>query len=48
LVAIRNIQWQDEKIRLGSGCGIVKSSQIEREWQELKLKRESVKRMLSI
>jgi menaquinone-specific isochorismate synthase len=48
LVAIRNIQWQDENIRLGSGCGIVESSELEREWQELKLKRESVKRMLSI
>ena len=48
LVAIRNIQWQDSEVRLGSGCGIVPESEIEREWQELRLKRDSVKRMLGV
>jgi|GEM_PF-56230 len=48
VVAIRNIQWQDEDIRLGSGCGVVRASVAEREWQELKLKRDSVKRILGV
>jgi menaquinone-specific isochorismate synthase len=48
LVAIRNIQWSDENILLGSGCGVIEASQQEREWQELKLKRDSVKRMLGL
>jgi isochorismate synthase EntC len=58
VVAIRNIQWwnsgQDSssssaaKILLGSGCGVVPASDLEREWQELQLKRNSVKRMLGV
>lgn len=48
VVAIRNIQWQDQRIRLGSGCGVVPESDPAREWNELRLKRESVKRMLSV
>ena len=48
LVAIRNIQRFDEKIWLGSGCGVVEGSQPEREWEELKLKRQSVRDMLGL
>ena len=48
LVAIRNIQWQGQHVWLGSGCGIVPASDPEREWAELSLKRESVRRMLKI
>ncbi len=48
LVAIRNIQWQDAEVTLGSGCGVVTASEPDREWQELQLKRDSVKRMLGI
>lgn len=48
LVAIRNIEWNGEEIRIGSGCGIVPESQLEREWKELALKRESVKRMFGV
>jgi isochorismate synthase EntC len=48
VVAIRNIQWQDEELRLGSGCGIVAESNPDREWQELELKRNLVKRMLGV
>ena len=46
LVAIRNIQWFGEKSYIGSGCGIVKLSQLEREWRELALKRQSVSKNL--
>ena len=48
VVAIRNIQWAGDEVRLGSGCGVVPESQVEREWQELALKRSSVKRLLGL
>jgi menaquinone-specific isochorismate synthase len=48
IVAIRNIQWESNRVQLGSGCGVVPESDPQREWSELSLKRESVKRMLSI
>lgn len=48
VVAIRNIQRFDEKIWLGSGCGVVQGSEPEREWQELRLKRQSVRQMLGL
>lgn len=48
VVAIRNIQWHDRLIRLGSGCGVVAASQASREWQELRAKRDFVKRMLGL
>lgn len=43
-VAIRNIQWEAGKIRLGAGCGVVQQSVFEKEWRELALKRQAVKR----
>jgi isochorismate synthase EntC len=48
LVAIRNLQWQGDELRIGSGCGVVGESSFSREWNELKMKRESVKRMLGL
>ncbi|MCM2323032.1 MAG: chorismate-binding protein, partial [Oligoflexia bacterium] len=48
VVAIRNIQWEGERVVLGSGCGLIAESVLEREWDELSLKRESVKRMMGL
>lgn len=48
IVAIRNVQWDGDRIKLGSGCGIVGESRLEREWKELSLKRESVKKALHL
>ncbi|MCM2277788.1 MAG: chorismate-binding protein [Oligoflexia bacterium] len=48
VVAIRNIQWDADELRLGSGCGLISESVLEREWDELALKRESVKRMMGL
>ncbi len=48
LVAIRNIEWDVNKLSLGSGCGIVRESQFEKEWEELKMKRQSVRSILGI
>lgn len=46
LVAIRNIQWSKEKTYLGSGCGVVKESVLEKEWKELASKRQWTKDFL--
>lgn len=45
-VAIRGIGWQDKELSLSSGCGVVGGSAFDHEWRELRLKRESVARML--
>lgn len=46
IVAIRQIQWDEWGMRIGSGCGIVQESLLEKEWFELKQKRTSVKKLL--
>ena len=43
MVAIRNMQFINGKVYIGSGCGLVKESKMEREWEELKQKRETIK-----
>lgn len=48
LVAIRNLQWSKKTLLIGSGCGLVKESELEREWLELFYKRESIKKILGI
>jgi menaquinone-specific isochorismate synthase len=47
-VAIRNVQWGPDRFILGSGCGVVAASELEREWEELALKRDSVHRLLGV
>jgi len=46
IVAIRGVERRGTKVFIGSGCGVVKDSQLEKEWRELELKRESVKKIL--
>jgi isochorismate synthase EntC len=48
LVGIRNIQWNRQSSMIGSGCGIVAASELEREWRELFQKRFSVKKILGL
>lgn len=48
LVGIRNIQWNQDSVTLGSGCGIVAASELQREWRELFQKRLSVKKILGL
>jgi menaquinone-specific isochorismate synthase len=43
LVAIRNVQWQGDMLRVGSGAGLLSESHLEREFEELREKREQVK-----
>ena len=48
IVGIRSIDWSAEGTRIGSGCGVVADSDIQKEWYELKQKRESVKKLLGM
>jgi isochorismate synthase EntC len=48
LVAIRNLQWNKEGSRIGSGCGVVAQSDLQQEWRELLQKRQSVKKVLGL
>ncbi|MEZ5386071.1 MAG: chorismate-binding protein [Prosthecobacter sp.] len=48
VVAIRGLSWDEETIRLPSGCGIVGGSAFDHEWRELRLKREAVLRLLAL
>lgn len=46
-VAIRNIQWDTQKIFIGAGCGVVKESRREKEWKEIQLKIQCVKNIFN-
>jgi len=45
-VAIRNVQWHEDQISLGTGCGVVAQSELPNEWQELEVKRRAVHALL--
>lgn len=48
LVGIRQLQWDEEFFYIGNGCGVVAESQLDDEWHELKIKRDSVRKMFKI
>lgn len=48
LVAIRNLQWNRTVSMIGSGCGVIAASELEREWRELYQKRLSVRKILGL
>jgi isochorismate synthase EntC len=48
LVAIRNLQWDGERVRVGSGAGLIAESRVERELEELREKREQVKALFGV
>lgn len=48
LVAIRNVQWHNDTLRVGSGAGIIAESRLEREFDELRDKREQVKSLFGL
>jgi menaquinone-specific isochorismate synthase len=48
LVAIRNLDWSGEHVRVGSGAGMLVESRVEREFEELREKREQVKALLGV
>ena len=48
VVAIRNVQWQGGALVLGAGGGVLAESRLDREWNEITLKRGAVCRMLGL
>jgi menaquinone-specific isochorismate synthase len=48
VVAIRGIWWQQHRIMLPAGCGVIEASRMVNEWRELRLKREAVKSAISL
>ena len=48
VVAIRNIHWTGEGLRIGSGAGLLAESVLEREIEELRQKREQVKALFQL
>lgn len=47
-VAIRNVQWKDAQMHVSAGCGVVAKSQCDREWNEINLKLNAIKKMLDL
>lgn len=47
VVCIRGIWWNDARLMLPAGCGVIEPSRLVNEWRELRLKREAVKRYLT-
>ena len=43
LVALRALEWDDQKSEIFSGGGLIKESLLQKEWRELALKRNQVK-----
>jgi isochorismate synthase EntC len=48
LVAIRNVHWHGDVVRVGSGAGMLPQSRMEREFEELRQKRDQVKALFRI
>jgi isochorismate synthase EntC len=48
VVAIRNLEWDRDRIRVGAGAGLLPESRLEREFEELRQKREQVKRLFGL
>jgi isochorismate synthase EntC len=48
LVAIRNVQWHGDAVRVGSGAGMLPESRLEREFEELRQKRDQVKSLFHL
>jgi isochorismate synthase EntC len=44
IVSIRNVQWENQKLYIESGGGVVTESQLEKELEEIHLKRETIKK----
>jgi len=48
LVAIRNLQWSGDRMRVGAGAGLLPESRLDREFDELRDKREQVKALFGV
>ena len=48
VVAIRNVQWHRNEVRIGAGAGVLPESRVEREFEELRQKRDQVKELFGL
>jgi len=48
LVGIRNVQWDGDRVRVGAGAGLIAESRVDREFEELREKREQVKALFGL
>jgi isochorismate synthase EntC len=48
VVGIRQVQWNLEGMRMGAGCGIVKESDVQQEWQEIQLKLKTIQQLVAL
>ncbi len=48
LVSIRQLAWEQGRIRIGSGCGVIATSDLQAEWAELALKRRAVEQLMKL
>ena len=46
VVAIRGVWWEDQRLQVPAGCGVIEASRMVNEWRELRLKREAVMRVI--
>ena len=47
-VGIRNVQWDIDGMKIGAGCGVVKQSVFENEWNEIQLKINAIRDQFGI
>lgn len=47
-VGIRNVQWDHTGMRIGAGCGVVKQSLFDKEWQEIQFKIKAIQEQLHL
>lgn len=48
LVAIRQVQWSTGGMRIFAGCGVIKSSVLQREWEEVQLKMRAIRNLFAL
>lgn len=48
VVAIRSMFWDENRIRIGVGCGLVEASELDREWDELHVKLNSIYKFMGV
>lgn len=47
-VGIRNVQWDQSGMRIGAGCGVVKQSHFNKEWEEIQLKIKAIQEQFQL
>ena len=48
VVSLRNVQWHRSEVLIGAGAGILPESRVEREFEELRQKRDQVKELFGL